>query len=64
MTNTPDFCRSQAQAHMSRAEAALLPNVRTVALAAAATWTREAELADMLLGRRARLELRDNESVA
>jgi len=56
MTNTPEFCRSQARAHMLRAEDAPLPNVRAVALAAAATWTREAELADMLLDRRARLE--------
>ncbi len=57
MTNTAEFCRSQAAEQKARAAAASLPNVKAVALAAAATWLREAELADMVAGRKARLAL-------
>ena len=57
MNNTPEFCRAQVAEHQARAEAASLPNVRTVALAAAATWLREAELAEMVADRRARMEV-------
>ncbi|HKY81189.1 MAG TPA: hypothetical protein VJM09_06920 [Sphingobium sp.] len=52
--HTPEFCRAQAAEHRVRADSASLPNVRTVALAAAATWLREAELAELVAKRRAR----------
>lgn len=57
MTHTPEFCRSQAAVHAARAKSAALVNVRAIALAAAATWTREAELAEMVIKRRARREI-------
>jgi hypothetical protein len=48
------FCRQQAETHQAKAEAAALPNVRSVALAAVECWTREAEFADMVAARRKR----------
>lgn len=55
MSQDPDFCRAQAAGHQARADAATLPNVRDVELTAAATWLREADFADKVVARRARL---------
>lgn len=50
-----EFCRAQALEHQARAAAARLPNVIKMEQDAAATWTREAEYAEMIAARRARL---------
>jgi hypothetical protein len=55
MDHSPKFCRAQAAFHRSRADAASLPNVRVIEYAAAQAWTREAELAEMVDRRRARM---------
>lgn len=56
MTRSPEFCRAQAAYHRAKADAATLPNVRMVAETAVATWLREAELAEMVVARRARTD--------
>ncbi|WP_375195693.1 hypothetical protein [Sphingobium sp.] len=57
MDHSPKFCRAQAAFHQSRADATSLPNVRVIEYAAAQAWTREAELAEMVDRRRARMGL-------
>jgi hypothetical protein len=55
MGHDADFCRAQAEVQQARADAAALPNVRTVALAAVERWSREAEMAELVAARRDRL---------
>ena len=43
--HSEEFCLTQAAAHMARAEATTLPNVRAVNLEAAKSWMKEAESA-------------------
>lgn len=52
-----EFCRAQALEHQARAAAARLPNVRNVALAAAAVWLKEAEHAERVAARRATMQV-------
>lgn len=48
MIRDASFCRDQAQLHQDRADAADLPNVRSVELTAALSWRKEADVAHRL----------------
>lgn len=46
MQPTSQLCRSQQARHLALADDAILDNVRTVAMRAAAAWGKEGDLAD------------------
>lgn len=54
MIQDVNFCWDQAQLNQDRADATDLPNVRAVALAAAISWRKEAEIAQRMADRRDR----------
>lgn len=56
MDHSADFCRAQAAMHEAKAAESSLPNVVTIAKAAAASWLREAQLCELRERRRARFD--------